>query len=280
MSVYVRCSSTDRRLSRIKERVEYVFDAEKTRPEFCHAKGAGKDSVYKDFLFIKRLFCKTDGRQYLHWILSHDKGVSDSMADKVAVEVGQLLQGKFQLIFATHTNTDNRHTHFLLNSVSIKDGKKFDESPSDMKRFRSEINKVLLSYHLNPIGKAVELGEEDFDKKFQENQRTREISHESIRYDIYEGSEDGIYQGCGLVEDGTVYSPGILYEVPMLDKVSNSLEDLAGTRKETSLIRGVTYDPEPFEVQINTAEGVFKGKGGIEDGKIYMPGVIYEIEED
>lgn len=159
MSVYKRCASTDRNIMRIAERVAYVFDQNKTRQELCHTLGVARRTVYDDMLFIKQLYGKTDGRQYLHWILSYDSGVPETVADQVGQKVLRLLNGQYQAIMATHTNTANFHNHFLVNTVNLASGNKFSESISDMLVFRDKINAILESYGLKPVGQVETISE-------------------------------------------------------------------------------------------------------------------------
>lgn len=159
MSIYKRCSSTDRNIRRIAERVTYVFDLHKTRPELCHTLGVARRTVYDDMVFIKQLYGKTDGRQYLHWVLSYDSGVPETVADLVGQDVLRLLMGEYQAIMATHTNTANFHNHFLINTVNLVSGNKFSESISDMLVFRDKINVILESYGLQPIAQVETISE-------------------------------------------------------------------------------------------------------------------------
>lgn len=47
-------------------------------------------------------------------------------AHEIGVKLAEEIWGdKFQVIVSTHLNTDNIHNHFVLNSVSFIDGKKF-----------------------------------------------------------------------------------------------------------------------------------------------------------
>lgn len=159
MSVYKRCASTDRNIMRIAERVSYIFDPNKTRPELCHTLGVARRTVYDDMVFIKQLYGKTDGRQYLHWVVSYDSGVPETVADQVGQAVLRLLNGQYQAIMATHTNTANFHNHFLINTVNLASGNKFSESISDMLVFRDKINAILEFYGLQPVGHVETISE-------------------------------------------------------------------------------------------------------------------------
>lgn len=48
----------------------------------------------------------------------------------------ELWGDRFQVVIATHCNTGHYHNHFVINSVSDVDGKKFYNSPADYRRMR------------------------------------------------------------------------------------------------------------------------------------------------
>lgn len=44
--------------------------------------------------------------------------------------------GNYEIVVTTHLNTDNIHNHFVINSVSFKTGRKFENHISDHYRLR------------------------------------------------------------------------------------------------------------------------------------------------
>ena len=62
----------------------------------------------------------------------------------------------YEIVVTTHLNTDNLHNHFVVNSVSFKTGRKFENHISDHHRLREISDAVCLEY-----GKSV-LREADF----------------------------------------------------------------------------------------------------------------------
>lgn len=55
----------------------------------------------------------------------------------IGVALARELWGdRFQVVIATHCNTGHYHNHFVINSVSDVDGKKFYNSPADYRRMR------------------------------------------------------------------------------------------------------------------------------------------------
>lgn len=272
----------------MKEMVDYVLDERKTREELCHTSGVTKQTAYEDMVFIKQLFGKTEGREYLHWVLSHDKGVSDNVADAVALEVLQLLQKRYQIVLATHINTENVHTHFLINTVDITSGRKFSESVPDMLKFREKINQILETHGLNTIGTIEEFDEDTEDDIFADS-NTGLSDNDEMRVYISNAVEDTVDCGVGSVEDGNIFTPGIYYSQNVggdrfiqgntwISGVTydSTSEGLKANKGEQELIPGVTYEAGPVKVRLEEEEGTFFGKMCIENNRILYPGVLYE----
>ena len=85
--------------------------------------------------------------------------------DCVAKDIIGLLKEEFQVAAATHINTNNCHTHFVINSVKITTGMKFSESKRDMMAFRIKINDVLQRYGLEQIEKVEEVSQDEISRK-------------------------------------------------------------------------------------------------------------------
>lgn len=105
---------------------------------------------------IQSLHRKQSGRQYIHYVISFDTDVSFDTAFDVACECASFFAGDFQYILALHMNTDNPHTHIVLNSVNVHTDKKFSQSKSDLIKFREFVNTCLEKYGLNPVGESSE----------------------------------------------------------------------------------------------------------------------------
>ena len=91
-----------------------------------------------EFWAVKNVHHKSDGRQLKHLIVSFDKNenVHNLKAHKLGYQIAEYFQNKFQIIFAVHENEPNIHLHFIINSVSFSDGKKYNEGPYDLDNLR------------------------------------------------------------------------------------------------------------------------------------------------
>ena len=101
-------------------------------------------------MIIKLLNCKTAGVQYKQITLSLNEEESERQTDFICLcqEAAWLLYNytHCQIAYAVHGNTDNLHTHFILNSVSYLDGHKLHLGWQDTAYMKSKINALLRRY--------------------------------------------------------------------------------------------------------------------------------------
>lgn len=63
----------------------------------------------------------------------------------------RLWGNEYEVIVATHCNTNHYHNHLILNPVSLIDGHKFFNSPADYQAMRRESDRLCLEYRLSVI---------------------------------------------------------------------------------------------------------------------------------
>lgn len=88
---------------------------------------------------IKKRFNKLDGTLAYHGYQSFAPGeATPEIAHEIGIKLAQSLWGdKYQVIVATHLDKENHlHSHFVINSVSFLDGRKFYRSAQDYARMR------------------------------------------------------------------------------------------------------------------------------------------------
>ena len=85
------------------------------------------DHVWEDMRAVQERFGKIDGVVVLHAYQSFREGeVTPEQCHEIGMALARKVWGKrFQVLVATHMNTDNLHNHFVINSVSYVDGKKY-----------------------------------------------------------------------------------------------------------------------------------------------------------
>lgn len=138
------------------------------------------DTSYQEMINVKKQFFKTDGIQCFHAVQSFVKGeITPEQAHEIGIKLAEELWGdKFQVVVTTHLNTDNLHNHFVLNSVSFLDGKRFCNTKKDYAIMRKTSDKLCEEYGLNV------LSQEEKYNKYATSSIYKELMKDSIDYAI------------------------------------------------------------------------------------------------
>lgn len=116
------------RKTRLDTIIKYIMNGEKTE-KMMYVSGVNcrPDTAIQEMQDTKKRFNKEGGIISYHLIQSFNgKEVSPEKCHKLGVQYAKELFGDdFQIVVATHLNTDNVHNHIVVNSVSFKSGNKF-----------------------------------------------------------------------------------------------------------------------------------------------------------
>ena len=138
--------------------VEYAADEIKTerRSYVSCVNLLSEESAAQEFIATKRQMGKLDGRTCYHGYQSFKaEEVTAEIAHTIGVKLAEELWGdRFEVVVATHCNTGHYHNHFVINSVSFVDGKKFYNSPADYARMRAVSDRLCREYGLSVIENA------------------------------------------------------------------------------------------------------------------------------
>ena len=95
-------------------------------------------SVLSEMQLTKERYRKTDGRQYYHFVQSFAEtdDLTPQEAHAIALELVQREFPDFEVLVATHIDTDHLHSHLVVNSVSFQDGRKLHQSATDLQAHR------------------------------------------------------------------------------------------------------------------------------------------------
>ena len=141
-------------LHAVDDVVEYAADEMKTeRRSYVSCLNCREDTAAAQFMETKRLWGKPGGRVCYHGYQSFK---ADEITAATAHEIGvrlaeELWGGRFEVVVATHCNTGHYHNHFVINSVSWADGKKFYNSPADYARMREVSDRLCREYAISVI---------------------------------------------------------------------------------------------------------------------------------
>ncbi|SCW50431.1 Relaxase/Mobilisation nuclease domain-containing protein [Lachnospiraceae bacterium C10] len=107
-----------------------------------------------EMMQVKQFYGKLDGRVATHGIVSLDASESDPRnAGKLMELLNELMEKVFpdnQVVYAVHTNTENLHIHFIINTVGL-DGKKIHMDKMFMRQVMEvEVNNLAEKYGFTP----------------------------------------------------------------------------------------------------------------------------------
>ena len=130
--------------------------------ETCFVTGVNcnAEKAFDEMLSVQRRFCKTGGNVAYHAYQSFKTGeVSKELCHQIGVELARKMWGdEYQVLVATHLDTQTLHNHFVVNAVNMWNDKKFNCNEGVYWRFRSLSDQLCAEHHLtvikNPQGKT------------------------------------------------------------------------------------------------------------------------------
>ena len=160
---------------RLKDLVDYVENPEKTvKPglqdffnvfsytqnpdktaggQFVTAINCQKDIALQQMILTKQRYGKEDGYIAWHGYQSFKPGeVTPEQCHALGVELARQMWGdRFQVIVTTHLDKEHLHNHFCVNSVSFKNGSKYNFSKRELKRLRDTSDRLCREYGLSVV---------------------------------------------------------------------------------------------------------------------------------
>ena len=118
-------------------------------------------SALSEMQLTKERFRKTDGRQYYHFVqsFSEQDNLTPQEVHAIGLELAKREFPDFEVLVATHIDTDHLHNHLVVNSVSFQDGHKLHQSAADLQAHRQANDKICIAHGLEilpPPQKQVE----------------------------------------------------------------------------------------------------------------------------
>lgn len=165
-------------ISRLDRAVKYVEDEEKTRKQeeefyeelnkvYDYATNKDKTELQyyvtgincvpeiavQEMICTKKQFGKTDKILGYHAVQSFPKDeVTPEIAHEIGIKLANEVWGdRFEVVVTTHLNTENLHNHFVLNSVSFADGKKYNDCHATYAFIRETNDNLCREYGLSVI---------------------------------------------------------------------------------------------------------------------------------
>ena len=174
----------------IRQIMTYATNSDKTEKQF-YTTGINcevKDAV-KQMQFVKTIYGKENGILAFHAYQSFNEGeVTPEIAHEIGVKLANEMWGdRFQVVVSTHLNTQHLHNHFVINSVSFKDGKKYYSNLTNTALLRKTSDEICEEYGLNVLKEKTcksGINFENFYKKSMRDSDYYKFAKEDIDYAI------------------------------------------------------------------------------------------------
>jgi len=160
---YEKQGMTERQAQGLSDVIDYAQQSRKTqisderaeiRRYFVAGINCQPDTARDEMMATKKHYGKNEGVVAYHGYQSFAPGeATPDIAHEIGVKLAQRLWGdKYQVIVATHLDKDNHlHNHFVLNNVSMLDGKKYYRSERDYYTMARESDALCREYGLSVI---------------------------------------------------------------------------------------------------------------------------------
>lgn len=133
----------------MEELLNYVDNGDKNDNHFAITGiNCSVESAINEMNQTKKIWNKEDGILGWHAFQSFEKdSISKEECHRIGVEFANEIWGdRFQVVVSSHYNTEHYHNHFVVNSVSFKDGKKYYDNRQTRAELR-RMNDVICKEH-------------------------------------------------------------------------------------------------------------------------------------
>ena len=134
--------------------IQYVENDDKTdQTMYVSGINCSKHNAYNEMIAVKRRFGERGKNIAYHGYQSFAAGeVTPDEAHQIGLKTARQMWGaRYQVVVTTHLNTDNIHNHFVINSVSFVDGKKFRNGIGDRLELRKISDAICAARHKSVI---------------------------------------------------------------------------------------------------------------------------------
>ncbi len=139
----------------LRDVLEYAKDEEKTEQQFyVSGINCNPDNARDQFVMVKEQYNKTDGIQAYHGYISFKDtdNITPDLAQQIGIEFANRVWGeRFQIVVTTHLNTKCLHCHYVINSVSLVDGKRLQGKEKAWFYFRHIADEICKEHNLSVI---------------------------------------------------------------------------------------------------------------------------------
>ena len=134
--------------------IDYASNSSKTENSvYVSGINCIPETALQEMIITKKQYNKTNGILAYHAYQSFAEGeVTPEQAHEIGIKLAEELWGdRFEVLIATHLNTKHLHNHFVINSVSFKDGLKYYDNRENYALLRATSDALCEEYSLNVL---------------------------------------------------------------------------------------------------------------------------------
>jgi len=135
----------------MKKVLDYVMRPEKTRG-FVSGQNCVPETAFIEFMTTKEQYRKAHGVFYKQYVQSFkpDCGATPEQIHQMGIAFAKQFEG-FEVIIATHIDTDHWHNHFIVNSVNFETGLKIQINEKGLERMRQQSDEICRRFGLEVL---------------------------------------------------------------------------------------------------------------------------------
>ena len=146
----------DKDLAQLAHIIRYTENPLKTEQEhkrYVSGIHCIPELAVQEFILTKKQWNKLGGRIAFHGYQSFYPGETDpDTAHKIGLALAKEMWGdKYQVVVTTHLDKGHLHNHFAVNSVSFKDGKKYDRTNAEYARMQKTSDRICREHGLSVV---------------------------------------------------------------------------------------------------------------------------------
>lgn len=128
------------------------YDFKNEKAEYVSCINCSEYDPYGDMKFTKEQYRKIDNVLAFHGYQSFKEGeVTADIAHEIGVKFVEEMFKDYEVIVATHQNTNHIHNHFIINSVSYRTGKKYNNDRANLAKLRQISDSICAEYGLSVL---------------------------------------------------------------------------------------------------------------------------------
>lgn len=153
MSVIRFINDQNRGIDSLHKIIRYVTREGRIKNELQKGIGIFSDDSFEEMKFMRKMFHAEAGKMYQHLVVSNSAMLKDpAIAHQIAMRIASFYGNEYQVLVCTHTDTENLHSHLVINTINVLEGKRLSQNKNDLEKLRNFANGIFAEYGLPLIG--------------------------------------------------------------------------------------------------------------------------------